>query len=173
MNSSLIWGLLAYLAIIAGFAWYRKEGAFGKRIQLFKAFFPSWRFFEDIGTSPRLLLRWMPEGQSEWSAWIEAMPALQRRRFFVNAEGNLAHAYGSLLQTLIAEAAETPEAEEHLFEDSLTYRMVRAWTKQCIRRIDSENRASRYQFKVIGVASENPDAPSEDLILSPPYEVNP
>ena len=149
-------------------------------VQLFRAFFPNWKFFEDLGTLP--VLSWRC-GESEevfgpWRAPERLRP--DALRFAFNPRGNLRLALGSLLQHLEADLHATDEARPETIEQATSYRLVRNWVEAEIRSHapaagSADPRVLRYQFRVLGAQPDSVSAlyatPGEGdlMLLSPVY----
>lgn len=103
----------------------------GPAVHLFRAFFPSWRFFEDTGPAPRLMHRLIgPDGAA--GPWLDTLPPVIRGplALFYNPAGNLRLACGSLVDQLVAELATLDEAalargDLRALDGLMPYRLVR------------------------------------------------
>lgn len=110
----------------------------GRALGLFKALFPSWRFFEDVGPTPRLWHRVRrpaesPADDTSEAGFTDTLPVAPRglSALVWNPAGNLRFACGSLLDQLVAEIADLPdpvtiEAVEALTAYRVLLRLVRA-----------------------------------------------
>lgn len=143
-------------------------------VQLFRAFFPNWKFFEDLGTLPVLSWR-CGKDETSLGPW-RSVPRLKPNasRFLFNPEGNLRLALGSLLQHLEADLHSTDDAHPETLEQTISYRLVRNWVETEIRN-DPAGPHCHYQFRVLG-AQPDPtsgyytQASDADLmLLSPVY----
>ncbi|MCK6574147.1 hypothetical protein L6V77_23965 [Myxococcota bacterium] len=103
----------------------------GPAVHLFRAFFPSWRFFEDTGPAPRLMHRLVgPDGTT--GPWLDTLPPVSRGplALLYNPAGNLRLAFGSLVDQLVAELATIDEAalargDLRALDALVPYRLVR------------------------------------------------
>ncbi len=71
-------------------------------IKLFRAFFPSWRFFDGVVSSPELYYRVSQNGES-FGDWILCIPKTKKRSFknlFVNSRESFLFASHALLEYL-------------------------------------------------------------------------
>lgn len=142
-----------------------KSGSFNWKDALFliRAFFPSWRLFEDSEGIPRLLFRTLGRG-GIWSDWGEVILP-ERRRFsslFLNAAGNLSLAFHSLVDLLSYEVGQLPEdpsAGEQIAR-SLSYVQIDRMVQS---RVSERLGITSYQFKIV-LESESS---REDLLISP------
>src|SRR4051812_5994815 len=94
--------LLAYFLALALFSTVKRTTIAGKTIFMFRMFFPSWRFFDDIGHVPVLFYRKSTQGK-EFEPWVECLnkPTRKWRTLLLNPQGNFLLACGSLLQRLV------------------------------------------------------------------------
>src|ERR1700749_3247026 len=88
--------LLGYFALLVVVSRWKSAAVPSRAVQLMRAFFPSWRFFDDIGDEPQLYLR--AGVGAALGEWRPALPRPPRRwrALVLNAEGNLLLACGSL-----------------------------------------------------------------------------
>ena len=79
----------------------------GKAVFLFRAFFPSWRFFDDLADVPQLEFRWSRVGE-ELGPWILAFetPPFKFSSLVLNPKGNFALANQSLLSQLLSDLSD-------------------------------------------------------------------
>lgn len=178
--------LAVYLLALATLTRLRAVVVPSRTVQLLKALWPSWRFFEDVGEVAVLRLRFGDgEDEAALGPWREGLPRIGRRwsALVHNAEGNHLHACESLLQLLLAEvgdAAESPGAgagdedagEDAWVECSVNYRLVDEVVRAALRKGPYAEAASRcvalhYQFKL---CTRDPRGVEEDVLLSPVQE---
>jgi hypothetical protein len=102
----------------------------GKWIFLLRGFFPSWRFFDDVGPELRLEVRYgiSHEALSEWQ---NSLPPIRRSlgNLILNPRGNYLHACHNLINHLSADINESdPQHLERLTEKAsykITCNLVR------------------------------------------------
>ena len=116
--------------------------------RLLRCFFPSWRFFEDVGTLPLLEYR-VSEGD-----WIRALPP-QRRTLvntFFNPDGNLQFATHSLVELLFMEAQELLEAGRSTDEimSTVSYGLVCRLIVSKMRERRQYKEGLSIQFRLVG-----------------------
>ena len=133
---------------------------FQKILFLLRAFFPSWKFFDDPGSLPELSFQL--DGQSDWTK-ISRQTRWQWSHFFINPAGNWNHALGSLIDQLLNEALKS--SPEDLSQNT-AYRLVQNWVRQQIIQNSFEAQGRQFQFK-ISIALPSPD----DVVISPWHEV--
>lgn len=160
--------LLAYVAILGALAWTRSIPIRSVIAQRLRAFFPSWRFFEDVEDVPTLLYRRASLG-GLWGPWKPCLSRPRRRisAILLNPEGNLALAYGSLIQQLLVDLPEHPQDADAV-EQSVPYAVVHALV---VRTLHSEGLSpgTRYQFKITASPAGSGLESGEDVLLSPVY----
>jgi len=177
MHSSLQlapWLMGLYVAALIAASLIRTREIRSSSVQLLRAFFPNWKFFEDLGTLPTLSWR-SGAGEDSLGPWCS--PARLRPdalRFLFNPEGNLRLALGSLLQHLEADLHATDECDPEALEKATSYRLVRNWVEAEIRAAAApspELPGLHYQFRVVGVqpGSSSPEKDAELMLLSPVY----
>lgn len=149
-----------YFLAITVFTLLKRKTLPGKVTYLFRALLPSWRFFEDFDEASTLYLRHGYESD-ELGPWSKCL-ARPRRRIYnalYNPQANYILAAGSVVQQLLSEVNELPEASTSAaVENLVSYQLAKN-----LVRFHLPSEAKLYQFKVSGV--------SEDLLISPIYEV--
>lgn len=133
---------------------------FQKFLFLFRAFFPSWKFFDDAGSLPKL--SYQIEGQSDWVE-VSGKPRWRWFHLFINPVGNFNHALDSLIDQLLIEAL---SANPETLSESAPYRLVQNWARRQVRQSQSRDTATRFQFK-ISISLPTPD----DVLISQWHEV--
>lgn len=124
-----------------------------KWIFLLRAFFPSWRFFEDVGPELSLELRsgLSPDLLGEWH---NALPPIARswKNIVINPNGNFLHACHNLLNHLATEI----QTHDRI-GDRAAYKLVR--NLACMQTPDVD---SHYQFRLVADGHEH-------VLISPVY----
>lgn len=147
-------------------------------LQLFRAWLPSWRFFETLTEQPVLFYRTTASSTGDLGEWRVALvrPARPWDALFLNAEGNLHLACYTLLDQLEediqAAGACGPEALE-AFPASPSYRLVENLVRFLMReRLELPN-GGRFQFKVCRMtASAGPGALAfDEILISPEHRI--
>ena len=153
----------------------------GQRIFLFRSFFPSWRFFDDLADVPRLQVRWTEEGSTEFCSWttLAKKPPFRLKQLFFNPEGNFFLTHQSLLSQLLMELSDLQSgagcdlhsAHEQLkIQELVSYQLLQAEVKRMIQRQRSVQ-PTEYQFKIQirlfdGSPSGSSDLQWEDILCS-------
>ncbi len=136
-----------------------------RSLGLFKALFPSWRFFEDVGPSPRLFHRTIGRDVLDVDTcevpWTDTLPPQPRGpgALFLNARGNLRFTGGSVLDQLVAEIGDLPDAALGTFEaveGLVAYRLVQ---RMVVERLGPD--VGAYQIRVVL------DETGEEILRSP------
>ena len=125
---------------------------------LFKVFFPSWKFFDELGEPPVLYYR-LIFSNGEPGPWLVCMEN-QTRGFgalFLNAQGNLRMACNSLVERLIGDVNETPVKSPADISNSVSYQLVQNLVRNRVG-------AARFQFKIV--------SGKEDILVSPLQEIS-
>jgi len=108
--------LVGYFVVLVALSALRAVEVKSRLVQQLRVFFPSWRFFEDLGEVPVLWARIGGDGSGtndgeDLGPWQRSLPTAAPRwwTLFVNPEANLILAYGSLLEQLVSDLAAGPE----------------------------------------------------------------
>jgi hypothetical protein len=138
---------------------------------LFRALFPSWRFFDRTGEVPRLSFRRIASDGAP-GPWEEAIPLPPRplHALVFNPEGNLAFACHTLVGQLVADLQCIPDERPEELTQTASYRLVRNLVEQRIRRQNGalESQPLRYQFRLTAfrVQPDGTPTPEEEFLLS-------
>ena len=151
---------------------------------LFRALFPSWRFFEDVTDVPVLFYRIESkstegkpnDGDSipEFGPWTPGLRQLNRNfgSLLFNPQGNLVHAINSLLQHLEIDVGETSPERIDSFEETVSFCLVKDFVDYLLqggKYLDSAERAvpgTKYQFKIGRVRQGAPVEQFEQFLIS-------
>lgn len=130
---------------------------------LLRAFFPSWRFFDDVGPELRLEVRF-GDNEERFGLWQNALPPIARSmtNLPVNPRGNFLHACHNLLNHLNGDIQES--ANLQTVPELATYKLVRNLARfQVSERIDPP---FQFQFRLSALLSGHD---GEQILLSPVY----
>ncbi len=144
---ALIFGL--FLIALLAFTPLAKRFLKNRTFLLLRAFFPSWKFFEDVFEMPTLYFRTRPAGESEFGPWVNCFSKIKRTPWMplLNPEGNLLLAKYSLLQQLQYDLEEVKAGQESTFVDSVSYRLTKALAEDTMTQ-KGIAKGSEFQFKV-------------------------
>ena len=150
----------------------------GRGWMLFRALFPSWRFFENLDEVPRVryrLLSYDDDSKKKSEEWQEAVVPAPRSfgSIFLNPKDGLRMASQSLVEQFMTDVAELPKdgKVEALISYDLVLRLVRY---QLRAHLPLVSQSQRFQFKVVSVTPGiNESMRGEDLLLSAIHEVGP
>lgn len=140
----------------------------GRALNLFRAYIPNWRFFEDVGPMPVLLCR---VGDGPWQPCLP-QPKRTLTQLVFNPGGNYLLACGNLLQHLTADLETADESKPDLFEATVSYQLVKRLVRHELERQGRLKPKDRYQFKICALVQGASDDQMEDVLLSPIYEAN-
>jgi len=139
-----------------------------RKVYLFRCLFPSWKFYEDVCYMPILYCRTSSDGDN-FSPWQPVIEKLERnwRCLFLNPEGNLSHAYSSLLQQLESDKEDIDEDHKDDLVQSVSYQL----TKNLVRsKLDLKpNEKMCYQFKLTLELQGN-SSDGQDILFSLVHE---
>lgn len=157
--------ILAYFALLVVVSRWKSAAVPSRAVQLMRAFFPSWKFFDDIGDEPQL---WLRAGAATLGEWEPALPRPPRRwrALVLNADGNLLLACGSLVQQLCDELEAADPAHPEQLTTTVAYELTRNLVQYRLR--ERAQPATRYQFKL---RLHRVDGSDEDVLVSPEYEL--
>jgi hypothetical protein len=171
LSNAHLWIVILYFLLVISFSVMKTFSIPGKTIHLLRAFFPSWKLFEDSGQVPILFYRVsaIDENFHGWEVCLEKPPR-QFRGLFLNAQGNYLLACQSLLQQLISDLQEHEDQNAETFEQTVSYRLTR---NLALHEILKHHPAEgiRYQFKLSTAVSTLPNTTVDDILISPVYEV--
>jgi hypothetical protein len=144
----------------------------GKMIYLFRAFFPSWKFFEDIGEIPVLYYRVSDKEENDLD-WQPCLLKSKRRisSLILNPSGNYLLACESLLQQFVNDVQDLEEEALTKIEDSISYKLIQNLVCFQVREHSKNHSHLFYQFKVSIISQELHRQSDEDLLISPIYQV--
>jgi hypothetical protein len=169
--------LLAYFALLVLVSRWKTATVPSRAVQLLRAFFPSWKFFDDIGDEVLLYLRAGPgsgdhdgDGDDALGPWEPGLPRPARRwtALVLNAEGNFLLACGSLVQQLLDELHGADPAHPERVAESVAYELTRNLVRFMLTRRAPLPPGTRYQFKL---RLRGVDGAAEDVLVSPVYEL--
>lgn len=168
--------LIAYVATLIVLASLRSLPVRSAIIQRLRAFFPSWRFFDDIGDMPVLWLRVQRQGAppEDFEPWQPCLPTPKRSGSMLvwNPDGNLRLAYDSLLMHLLTDADEQSTQPARTGAPTrlaacVSYQLTEQLVAFQLRRDPQAASIVRYQFKVTSVTAGAALHSGEDVIVSP------
>lgn len=141
--------IIAFFLLIVAVSLLRLPYVPGRGFILFRALFPSWRFFENIAELPTLEFRLrMSNGES--SDWLPALirPKRSWTVLLFNPQGNLYLACQTLLQQFANDVAEVPPGKDDEFEGSVSFQLVKSLVLFQIERSNERTKAIAFQFRV-------------------------
>lgn len=140
----------------------------GRVLQLFRAWIPSWRFFETLSDQPVLFYRFAAADGEEVGEWQQALKRPPRSWYSiaVNGEGNLHLACYTLLDQLEEDLGELDVSQMDLVPATPSYQLVKNLVCFLLRERNELQRGSRYQFKVSRILARDANA-VEDILVSP------
>lgn len=137
-------------------------------IHFFRVFFPSWKFFEDIGASPQLFYR-LKQSSGDFGSWTPLIHKQPRHlsHLFINPQILYLLSIQSLLQHITTAAAEALDQQQTAmeFSQSVPYQLV----KNCVIESLSKNKFTSpvdFQFKVSTVDPAKPEQIIDDVVIS-------
>ena len=180
MTQSLLSTLLALLAtaLIAAVILAPRREVQSRVLMLFRALFPSWRFFDRTGEVPRLTYR-LIEQDGTCGPWLEPVPLPPRPLLALvfNPGGNLAFACHTLIGQLVSDLQAIPEERPEALIETVSYRLVRNLVEQNIRGLPGTLGPLPEQFQLRLTAFRiRPDgtlSDEEEFLLSPIESLSP
>lgn len=138
---------------------------------LLRVLLPSWRFFDDSSSGPRLFFRTRGAAGDAFGEWRELDPRPARRArglgaLVLNPRGNLALAHHTLLEHLLDDLASLDPAHIDAVESLVSYRLVQRLVRS--HGLDAHGLhagVSAFQFK-LRLESDEAEAPSLDVLIS-------
>jgi hypothetical protein len=134
-----------------------------KWLFLLRAFFPSWRFFDDVGPELRLEVRF-GEHEAALCEWQNALPPIPRSisNLLVNPRGNFLHACHNLLNHLNADIQDSPDLKR--VDELTTYKLVKNLAR--FQAFESVSPPFAFQFRLSALSDPNQ---GDEILLSPLY----
>ena len=156
-----------YFGLLALGMFYRQQTVRGPWFFLFRAFFPNWQFYHQVGPVPHLYVRFQTQNQP-WSDWHWVYPRHERSfwRVFHNPWGNRALAEQNLVDHLSSDIKDLGEGQDA--SGLVTYQLVCRLAATALRRQHPACREGRYQLEI---RLERPDVQghvSSDTVLRSP-----
>ncbi|MEY4675862.1 MAG: hypothetical protein RLZZ470_369 [Pseudomonadota bacterium] len=164
---TIFWLLLIYFAWLAlGLIWQTRTVK-GPWFFLFRAFFPNWQFYHQVGPVPHLYVRYQTHSTA-WSDWQWVYPRRERSfwHVFHNPWGNRALAEQNLVDHLSSDIKDLGEGQDA--SGLVTYQLVCRLAATALRRQHPACREGRYQLEI---RLERPDVQghvSSDTVLRSP-----
>jgi hypothetical protein len=169
MSQQTVLMLGIYFAVIALLATLKPRYIPGRAIYLFRALFPSWRFYEDICEVPMLHFRWQNGTDTEEFAtdWVPAWGAPERSwsALMLNPSGSFVFACQGLLNQVESDIDEIGTGEHQEFANSVSYRLLQKLVLHQMRKRPESRAARRYQFKLTA-ATQGEEQTGEDVLIS-------
>jgi len=140
--------------------------------QLFRAWIPSWRFFETLSDQAVLYYR-IADGEGELTnEWRKALARPPRRWYSIvlNGEGNRHLASYALLDQLEEDLGELDSTQLDSLAHLPSYKLVQNLVCFLMRERNEVRSGTRYQFKVSRMLASNADA-FEEILVSPVHAV--
>lgn len=160
--------LIGYLVVLVAATQLLSGRVRSPVVQALRAFFPSWKFFDEPGEVPCLLVRTGADAET-LSSFEPLLPPLKRpiTAALFNPRGNLWLAYGSLLQQLMSELEELPEGSDAdtQIRSCTSYQLTQALVLERLRE-RGQALPRYYQFKVVTFDAEKPQLAPTDVLIS-------
>ncbi|NDC61182.1 MAG: hypothetical protein EBZ60_04090, partial [Betaproteobacteria bacterium] len=123
--------LIYFVWLAIGLVW-RSQTVRGPWFFLFRAFFPNWQFYHQVGPVPHLYVRCQAPDQG-WSDWQWVYPRYPRRlwHLFHNPSGNLALAGQNLVEHLSSDIKDLGEGQNAA--PLVSYQLVCRLAAQAVR----------------------------------------
>lgn len=171
--------IAAWIFLIIGLSFQERRQLGSRRLSLFRALFPSWRFFDRLEHVPKIFVR-MHSGDGNWSEWTPLFQRWSRSvvNLFFNPQGNLEFAFHSLTEQLISDLneADLTKKKEQDFSETvscrLAERMVRLMVTERFSSQVDQGAKSEFQFKISVIETTSQQAIG-DVLLSVPYLIAP
>ncbi|MEZ4753842.1 MAG: hypothetical protein R3A13_05965 [Bdellovibrionota bacterium] len=166
MNTEFNFIIILFLLIAAILAFLKPRYLSSRGLFLFRAIFPSWRFFEEITDIPQLYYR-LKTGETfgEWKNCL-FRPKRNLSTLFINPEGNLLFAYGGLLQHFIQDLESVEEDQVEDFMQSVSYKLILELARKRILEQESSSLINEFQFKVSCLMQGAEKDSLEDVLIS-------
>ncbi|MEK6554886.1 MAG: hypothetical protein AABZ31_06590 [Bdellovibrionota bacterium] len=142
-----------------------------KIFYLLRSFFPSWKFFDDVGPEIRLEVRC---GTSETALgdWTNCLPPIPRSAatLFVNPAAAYLHACHNHLNHFNADIAESDTERPELLAEKTTYKITRNLVQVQIKKLKLAQAPFTYQFRISANYIKDLNREADHILISPVYE---
>lgn len=159
-----ILGLIVYFIVLCFIVTRVPRYVNARKMYLFRSLFPSWKFFEDIVYLPVLYMRTGNSSDLQDEQWVEVLPRIERnwKYLFMNPEGNLLHAYNSLIQQLEYDKEDTSLDNPDSLASSVSYLLVKNMVR---KHIEGASHITHFQFKLRAI-KQGSSVDAEDTLIS-------
>ena len=172
MINNIAFSLLCFLAVVTLLTLYRHRFFKNRNIQLFRALFPSWRFFEDSGRVPILYWRYSKD-RSSLGDWVPTLKCRKRHwwHLFLNPQGNYQFACKTLLHQLVSDINDLEsEFDQDAVKRLISFELVKNLVIYELSRSFKNSGPLHFQFKVTATPSELTKGATDDILVSETYE---
>ena len=140
--------------------------AMGKWLDLLRGFFPSWRFFDDLGAELVLEAR-VGASPETLGPWRNCLPPIRRswRNLVINPEGNFLHACHNQLSHLNADIQASISPDQ--LDAKTSYVITRRLVEYQIRRQNLATPPYQFQFRLTARYEQEPGRPDDYVLVSP------
>lgn len=161
-----------YFGILIIFSLLKVTYLKSRTVYLLRAFFPSWKFFDDIGEVPVLFYRVSEDGR-DFGGWKICLEKSKRSlgSLFLNPQGNFLLACESHLQHLLTDLEENSNGGSVRIENSVSYQLTKKLVRFQIMKRGLVGERFWYQFKLSVMFPGEQDPRFEEVLLSPVFEV--
>lgn len=140
--------------------WVPRRESNSPTLRLFRALFPSWRFFDRTGEVPRLEARRTQDSTPQWKEVIPPRPRPLTAWVF-NPAGNRDFALHTLVGQLVSDLQDTPDATPEAILTTVSYTLVKNLVES---RMPMMADGEEYQFRLVALG---PDHSTEEFFVSP------
>lgn len=173
---NMIW--MGYFLILILLAIAPSKKFLGSKMHLFRAFLPSWKFFDDSDRVPVLQVRIHPDPKGlEKSNWENLMKISSSRpwwKLFHNPEMNYRLATHSLLQQVCQDVMDfSIEESADQFENKPTYQALHHLVQHELQKnmAASSFKKISYQFRILACQPDAQWTIVDDLLVSKNYRL--
>ena len=140
-------------------------------LTLYTSLLPSWRFFENLGSTPRLMMRFGPR-EDALGSWLPCFQKMPRRwsSLFLNPEGNFRHACDSLVDRLVQEL-ELHDERTGSIQESVSYQLTQRLVRSRLITAYAAKQGTTFQFQITVTSSDLESNDNYDALTSSVHEV--
>jgi hypothetical protein len=171
---------ILFFAALLGIVALKPRFVGGRGLSLFRAFFPSWRFFDDFSEVPTLFYRASPD-ETDLGAWTTCLKPEARGplSLFFNPRGNLRLSYQGCIEHLAHEVTDDKDPVDTSAPKLLEIPSFQLVTRIVRERVLSDLRSGeggasvaggmKLQFKIAWTSGRDKEA--ETVLISPVWEL--
>ncbi len=134
----------------------------------FRLWIPSWRFFDEVGSAPKIFFQIRPRGEVTGDSntiWepLQDKPGFRAIGLFFNPSGNIYHCRSNLIERLALESQIVQSTE---LENSTSYLILADWVRSNLKPLAHDSEFEfRFKLTVLTISGDG-QAHDTDVLAS-------